>query len=63
MNAILMAGIHVEGEYNKDQVVDWRCENVGVALDSPALRDFIRGAVVPIVAPESRDAWIGLLEA
>jgi hypothetical protein len=62
LNVILTAGIHVEGEYNKDGVVDWSCENIGVALDSPALQDFIRDVVLPIVAPESRDAWIGLLE-
>jgi hypothetical protein len=63
LNVILMAGIHVEGEYNEDGVVDWSCENIGVALDSPALQDFIRDVVVPIVLPESRDAWIGLLKA
>ena len=48
------------GEYNSDGVVDWTCENVGIALDSPALRSFIENTVVPIVAPECRDAWLGL---
>ena len=58
----LMIGIHVEGEYNGDGVVDWTCENVGIALDSPALRNFIEHVIVPIVAPECRDAWVALLQ-
>ena len=49
------------GEYNQAGVVDWSCENVGVALDSPALRDFVRNVVMPIVAPECREAWESLL--
>jgi hypothetical protein len=56
-----VAGIHVAGEYNQDGVVDWTCENVGVALDSPALRNFVRNVVMPIVAPECREAWELLL--
>ena len=49
------------GEYNQAGVVDWSCENVGVALDSPVLRDFVRDVVMSIVAPECREAWESLL--
>ena len=42
MIVILTVGIHVEGEYNKGGGVEWGCENVGVVLDSPALREMLR---------------------
>ena len=44
-------GIQVDGEYNGDGVVDSSCENIGLPLDSPVLREFIRDVVLPIVAP------------
>jgi hypothetical protein len=57
----LMIGVHIEGEYNEEGVVDWTCENIGIALDSPALKNFIEFTVLPIVAPENQEAWRALI--
>ena len=54
-------GIHIEGEYH-DGVVDYTCENIGLPLDSPRLKEFVRNIILPIVEPDTRDAWQGLLE-
>src|SRR5271155_472382 len=55
-------GIQVDGEYNGDGVVDSSRENIGIPLDSPVLREFIRDVLLPVVAPECRDAWKALLQ-
>jgi len=57
-----LVGIQVDGEYNGDGVVDSSCENIGLPLDSPVLREFIRDVVLPIVAHECREAWEALLQ-
>ena len=54
-------GIHIEGEYH-DGVVDYTCKNIGLHLDSPMLKEFVRNIILPIVEPDTRDAWQGLLE-
>ena len=45
-----------------ETVVDSSCENIGIQLDSPVLREFIRDVLLPIVAPECREAWEALLQ-
>jgi hypothetical protein len=55
-------GILVDGEYNEDGFVDSNCENIGIPLDSPVLREFIRDVLLPIVAPECRETWEALLQ-
>jgi hypothetical protein len=55
-------GIQVDGEYNGDGVVDSSCENIGIPLDSPVLREFIRDVLLPIVPPECREEWEALLQ-
>ena len=60
--AFNLLGIQVDGEYNGDGVVDSSCENIGIPLDSPVSREFIRDVLFPIVAPECRQAWKALLQ-
>jgi hypothetical protein len=55
-------GIHIEGEYC-DGIVDYTCENIGLPLDSPMLKEFVRNIILPIVEPGTRDAWHALLES
>ena len=62
VNVTLTVGIHIEGEYNNKGEVDYTCENIGVPLDSAALKEFNRNVLLPIVAPESREAWEGLFK-
>jgi hypothetical protein len=58
----ILIGIHTEGECNAKGVVDWTCENIGIALDSPALSRFIEMNILSNVLQQNREAWKALIQ-
>jgi hypothetical protein len=62
LDGVLTIGLHVAGEWNHHGVVDYSCENVGVALDSPYLHEFMKNVVLPLMDDECRHAWKDLFK-